>query len=306
MSEAYGHAPGGYRLPPETHTGTVRLQVSDLARSLAFYEELLGLRVIRRDEAGAQLGAAGSDRPLLELRAGAKAQPSRRGRLGLYHFAVLLPDRSSLGSLLAHLLEKGVHPGAADHLVSEALYLQDPDDLGIELYRDRPRNDWKTRGREIVMATDALDGAGLIEASAGNAWMGMPAGTRIGHVHLHVGDIETARSFYHDALGLDIVVSGYPGALFMSAGGYHHHLGVNTWAGSHARPPAPEEPQLLSWDLVLPTAADVAAAAASLAGAGHAVTPEEVGGSVAHDPWQTPVRLVPAPSGSGYGSGISA
>lgn len=306
MSEAYGVAPDGYRLPAETHTGMVRLQVSDLARSLGFYEGLLGLHVIRRDEAGAQLGAAGSEWPLLELRAGAKAQPSRRGRLGLYHFAVLLPDRPSLGSLLAHLLEKGVHPGAADHLVSEALYLQDPDDLGVELYRDRPRSDWKTRGREIIMATDALDGAGLIEAAAGTAWTGMPTGTRIGHVHLHVGDIATARSFYHDALGLDVVVSGYPGALFMSAGGYHHHLGVNTWAGAHARPPAPDEPQLLSWDLVLPTTDDVAAAADSLTGAGHAVTPEEVGGSMAHDPWQTPVRLVPATAGSGQGSGISA
>lgn len=306
MSEAYGIAPRGYRLPPETHTGMVRLQVSDLGRSLGFYEGLLGLHVIGRDEGRAQLGAAGSERPLLELRAGAKAQPSRRGRLGLYHFAVLLPDRPSLGSLLAHLLEHGVHPGAADHLVSEALYLQDPDELGVELYRDRPRSEWKTRGREIVMATDALDGAGLMEAAAGAAWNGMPRATTVGHVHLHVGDIARARSFYHEALGLDIVVSGYPGALFMSAGGYHHHLGVNTWAGAHARPPGPEEPQLLSWDLVLPTADDVAAAAASLADAGHAATPEEVGGSIAHDPWQTPLRLVPATTGSGYGSGISA
>lgn len=294
MSDAYGLSPGGYRLPSDTHPGAVRLQVSDLDRSLDFYEGLLGLHVISRHEAGARLGASNSEQPLLELTSGAKTQSSGGGRLGLYHFAVLLPDRPALGSLLAHLLAAGMHPGAADHLVSEALYLQDPDNLGIELYRDRPRSEWQTRGREITMATDPLDGAGLIAAAEGTAWHGMPAGTTIGHVHLHVGDIDTARSFYHDALGFDIVVSGYPGALFMSAGGYHHHLGVNTWAGARARPPAPDEPQLLSWDLVLPRADDVAAAAHSLAVAGHAVTPEEVGGSMAYDPWQTPVRLVAA------------
>jgi catechol 2,3-dioxygenase len=292
MSDAHGVAPHGFRLPAATHTGMVRLQVSDLDRSLAFYADLLGLRLLERDSGTARLGAANSDSPLLELRGGADAQASRRGRLGLYHFAVLLPDRASLGSLLAHLLSQHVHPGTADHLVSEALYLQDPDDLGIELYRDRERDEWSMRGREIAMATDPLDGAGLIAAASGASWTGMPDGTKIGHVHLHVGDIGTAKSFYHDALGLDITVSGYPGALFMSAGGYHHHLGVNTWAGAHAVAPAAHEPQLLSWDLVLPTTDDVAAAADNLSRSGCTVTPEEVGGSIAHDPWQTPLRLV--------------
>jgi catechol 2,3-dioxygenase len=293
MSTEYGVAPDGHRLPAAAHIGTVRLLVSDLDRSLAFYEGLLGMRVIERDGDAAMLGAANSDRALLELRAGAERQTSRRGRLGLYHFAVLLPDRAALGSLFGHLVAQRVHPGAADHLVSEALYLQDPDDLGIELYRDRPRSEWSTRGREIAMATDPLDAAGLVAAANGAAWTGMPERTSIGHVHLHVGDIDAARSFYHDALGFDIVVSSYPGALFMSAGGYHHHLGVNTWAGRHAVAPAEHEPQLLSWDLVLPTTDDVAAAAASLSGSGHAATPEEVGGSIAYDPWQTPLRLVP-------------
>lgn len=293
MSDSYGTPPPGYRLPAAARTGTVRLQVSDLDRSLAFYEGLLGLKVIDRAGDGARLGAANTDRALLELRAGAGRQTSRRGRLGLYHFAVLLPDRSALGSLLGHLLAQGVQPGAADHLVSEALYLQDPDDLGVELYRDRPRAEWSARGREIAMATDPLDAAGLVSAADGAQWGGMPEGTTIGHVHLHVGDIDAAKSFYHDALGFDITVSTYPGALFMAAGGYHHHLGVNTWAGRHAVSPAEHEPQLLSWDLVFPTADDVAAAADSLSRSGCAVTPEEVGGSVAYDPWRTPVRLVP-------------
>jgi catechol 2,3-dioxygenase len=297
MSE-YGIAPDEYRLPASLRLGTVTLQVSDVDRSLEFYHGLLGMRIISRTGSAAQLGALDSDEPLLALRAGAVRTSSRRGRLGLYHFAVLLPDRASLGRMLAHLLNAGAQPGAADHLVSEALYLQDPDDLGIELYRDRPRDEWTARERQLAMATDPLDGPGLIAAAEGEAWSEMPAGTRIGHVHLHVANIEEARAFYHDALGFDLVVWNYPGALFMSAGGYHHHLGVNTWAGAHARPPAATEPQLISWDIVLPDAADVSAAVDSLTRRGHAVSPEEIGGSIAYDPWRTPLRLTPERQGT--------
>jgi catechol 2,3-dioxygenase len=286
----YGVHPAGYRLPARTHVGMVRLKVSDLDRSLEFYEGLLGMHVLSRDADTVQLGAPGNDGPLLELVPGADPRSSGRGRLGLFHFAVLLPDRPSLGRLLRHLLRANVQPGAADHLVSEALYLQDPDDLGIELYRDRPRAEWKTRGDEIAMASDPLDSAGLLAEGSGSAWTGMPAGTTIGHVHLHVASIAAARAFYHDALGFDVVVSSYPGALFMSAGGYHHHLGVNTWAGPHAVTPAEHEPRLLSWDLVLPTTADTAAAAQSLTSAGHTAAPDE-SGSITRDPWKTELRL---------------
>jgi catechol 2,3-dioxygenase len=121
----------------------------------------------------------------------------------------------------------------------------------------------------------------------------MPAGTTIGHVHLHVASIAQASAFYHDALGFDVVVSSYPGALFMSAGGYHHHVGVNTWAGPHAVTPAEHEPRLLSWDLVLPTTADTAAVTESLTRAGYAAS-SDVNGSMTNDPWDTPVRLVAA------------
>lgn len=292
MEEERGTAPDGYRLPGAAHVGTVRLQVSELMRSLAFYVDLLGMTVIDRDADVALLGAKDSDSPLLELYAGAEPLSSRRGRLGLYHFAILLPDRPSLGSLLAHLTARGVHPGAADHLVSEALYLQDPDDLGIEIYRDRPSSDWTLRNGELAMATDPLDAAALVAAGGGVSWSGMPAGTTIGHVHLHVGDLAVARAFYHDALGFDIVVSAYPGALFMSAGGYHHHLGVNTWAGPHAAAPAMTEPRLLSWDLVLPDGGDVARVVDRLTAAGFDVKSNPATGSIAHDPWQTPMRVV--------------
>jgi len=287
----YGRPPKGFRLPDDTHVGQVHLQVTDLDRSLAFYEGLLGFVVRERHSDRAVLAAADAAAPpLIELQTGARGPLSGR-RLGLYHFAVLLPDRVALGRFLQRLFHAGIEPGAADHLVSEALYLQDPDGLGIEVYRDRPREEWRVRGDEIAMTTDRLDFKNLLEAGGSEEWNGMPAGTTIGHVHLHVGDIETAKDFYHKALGFDLVVWSYPGALFMSAGGYHHHLGVNTWAGPKARPAEAAEPKLIDWELVLPTSQDVAAAAQSLLDHGYAPTPEEVGGSITLDPWETAVRL---------------
>src|SRR3989442_1051304 len=162
---SYGEAPSGYRLPEGTRLGRVRLQIADLARSLAYYEGTLGLRVLRRDGSIAVLGAQRDDSPLVELheRPGVRPAP-RRGRLGLYHFAILLPDRASLGRFVRHVGEIGERVGAADHLVSESLYLQDPDNLGIEVYADRPRSAWRRIGRELMMATDPLDVAGLVRA----------------------------------------------------------------------------------------------------------------------------------------------
>ncbi len=298
---SYGEAPTGQRLPAATRVGAVRLQVADLARSLAFYERVLGMRTVERDASRAVLAAHGDDTPLVELheQPGARAVP-RRGRLGLYHFAILLPDRASLGRFMRHLGESGIRAGAADHLVSEAFYLQDPDNLGIEIYADRPRGEWRRVGRELMMASDPVDVAGLASAAGGTPWTGMPAGTVVGHVHLHVGDIATAAAFFSDALGFDRTVWHYPGALFLSAGGYHHHLGTNTWAGSGAAPPAPDEAQLLEWTLELPDAASVAAVEESLARAGYpverdaeraAITPE----LVTRDPWGTQLRIRSSP-----------
>lgn len=290
---AFGTPPAGYRLPADIRLGVVRLQIADLARSITWYSDVLGFRVLDRGPGRAVLGGA-DEVPLLELAELTGARPApRRGRLGLYHFAVLLPDRASLGRLLLHLGRIGAYAGSADHLVSEALYLTDPDGLGVEIYADRPRSTWSVAGGELVMASDPLDTAGLVAAGGGAAWAGPPAGTTVGHVHLHVGDLETAAGFYHHGLGLDAVVRSYPGALFLSAGGYHHHLGLNTWAGPSAAPAAPGDARLLEWTIVLPSAEAADAAADSLEEAGYQVE-RTANGHRAADPWGTSLRLVPA------------
>jgi catechol 2,3-dioxygenase len=211
--------------------------------------------------------------------------------LGLYHFALLLPDRPALGALIAHLSGLGIRPGTADHSVSEALYLTDPDGLGIEVYADRPRTEWRYRGRELHMSTEPLDVDGLRAAATG-AWSGMPGGSSVGHVHLYVADLAAAAEFYHRGLGFDRTVWSYPGALFLAAGGYHHHLGTNTWAVD-AEPAGPEDAQLLEWIVMLPALEAARAAAASMAAAGYRVDGREDDWSAA-DPWGTRVRVAVA------------
>lgn len=286
----YGIAPPGYRLPDETRLGRVRLQVADLDRSLSFYEGLIGLRVLRRTRDVAELGAHGGDAVLVELRARADARPvPPRGLLGLYHFAILLPDRPSLGRFLRHLGDRGARPGMSDHRVSEAIYLTDPDGLGLEVYADRPRSTWRHQDRQLAMATDPLDVRDLLADAGSDAWTGTPAGTVIGHIHLYVDRIETGAAFYHEALGFDKVVWSYPGALFVSAGGYHHHVGMNTWAaGSPVA--TDEDARLLEWEIVLPSAADTARAAESLATAGFPVDPAS-DAFIVRDPWGTAVHI---------------
>ena len=229
---------------------------------------------------------------MVELREAPGAAPvPRRGRLGLYHYAILLPDRPALGRFLRHLSEIGERAGMSDHFVSEALYLTDPDGLGIEVYADRPRGAWRHEDRQLTMTTIPLDVEALFRAAGGERWSGMPSGTVLGHVHLFVADLERAAAFYHAGLGLDKTVWSYPGALFMSAGGYHHHVGVNTWAAG-ATPATDDDARLVDWELFVPDADAVQAAAKSLENAGFEVTPE--GDSiVARDAWGIKLRLRP-------------
>ncbi len=277
-----------FRLPAALRLGAVTLQVADLARSIAYYTEVLGLRELRRGEPGVELGAAGRSEPLVVLRERVNAaRVPRGGLLGLYHYALLLPDRSALGRFLAHLRHRGVSAGAADHLVSEALYLTDPDGLGIEVYADRPRAQWRTLQGELQMATLALDADAVIASAHGAVWDGMPAGACIGHVHLHVGNVQDGARFYDDALGFEPMVWSYPGALFLAAGGYHHHLAINGWAGN-ARAAAESDARLLEWRVVLRSPDDVERALGNVRRRGISTAAD---GTVA-DPWGTVVRIV--------------
>jgi len=254
-------------IPPDTTVGKVRLRVADLDDLATFYERVVGLEALERSADVARLGAADGE-PLIELVGAPDAPPAPSFSTGLFHLAILVPDRAELARSLQRVAAAGWRlTGASDHLVSEAFYLQDPEGNGIEIYRDRPREEWRRNGDELAMATLPLD----LESVLGEldpserAASGMPSGTTMGHVHLQVADIPAAEAFYNRALGLDVMVRSYPGALFLAAGGYHHHLGLNTWQSEGA--PAPPEGALGldRYELVLPSVAERDSAADRLA-----------------------------------------
>jgi len=286
-----GIQPPHYRLPQAAHVGKVRLAVSSLVRSVAFYRDIVGLAVLRIDGPLAQLGIQNENAILLELEEQSGVQPiGRRTRLGLYHTAFLLPSREALSSFIRHLVQRDVPFGAGDHLYSEAIYLTDPDGLQVEVYADRPREQWIYDGLEIVGATNPVR-FGDLPTVADDSWKGAPQGTTVGHMHLYVGDLEIARRFYHESLGLDIVTWRYPGALFTSAGGYHHHVAVNVWAAG-SLPASHQDARLLFWEMVLPAAEDVLRARQSLSAAGYTEVKTANGATGFSDPWGITVSLV--------------
>jgi catechol 2,3-dioxygenase len=241
--------------------GAVRLTVGDLEGQRDFYRDAIGLTPLEPENGVVRLGANGDSQPIVELVGDPDAPPRPRGTSGLFHLAILVPTRADLARALQRVAEAGWRlTGASDHLGSEALYLSDPEGNGIELYRDRPREEWPVRDGVLQMDTLPLDLDGVLgELRREDAEAAMPAGTRIGHVHLNVGDLTAAEAFYSGALGFDVTVRGYPGALFVSAGGYHHHLGLNTWAGEGA-PPAPAGSRGLDqYEIRLPGSAQLAA-----------------------------------------------
>lgn len=283
-------------LPEATTLGSAHLIVADLQRSVAFYTDILGFTQAAGPAANgeAALTIADNPTPVLRLteRAGARRKPARS--TGLYHVAILTPSRLDLARSLNHLAETH-YPlqGASDHLVSEALYLSDPDGNGLEIYRDRPRAEWPREGDQLLMDTVALDlGALLDEAEADpRPWNGLAAGTRIGHVHLHVAHLNPAVAFYRDLIGLDLMIQLGGSAAFMSAGGYHHHLGLNTWAGVGAPQPPADAVGIRIWDVILPERADVDTVAARLEAAGVAFEREEGGAITTHDPSGNALRV---------------
>lgn len=216
---------------PSTKLGPVSLRIRNLAQSVRFYTEVVGLRMLRQHGRIAELTADGK-RPLLIIEEVQDLVISQTRTAGLYHFAILVPDREALGLALVNLIAHNIPVGQGDHLVSEALYINDPDGNGIEIYADRPKDTWKRDANgEYVMTTDPVDVEGLLALAQGKEWHGLPEGTVIGHVHFHVSDLDKARAFYCDVLGFELTAHYGGAALFISAGGYHHHIGLNVWAG---------------------------------------------------------------------------
>jgi catechol 2,3-dioxygenase len=284
------------KIDAATSLGAVELTVAALDAQAAFYRDAIGLREIRRDGDTVELGAPGDDTPLVTL-VGRPDAPMRPPRTtGLFHLAFLVPTRADLARAMHRVAGAGHRfTGASDHLVSVAIYLDDPEGNGIEIYRDRPRDEWTYVGDQLEMATLPLDLEGVLAGvPAGDTADGMPAGTRIGHVHLQVSAIPAAEAFYVGALGFESTVRRYPGALFVSAGGYHHHLGLNTWAGEGAPAPPAGARGLRSFTIVLPSTAELHRTVAAAREAGAEVTTDDIGRDVVIDPSGNSAVLVAA------------
>ena len=276
-------------IAPDTHMGPVELTVADLDRSLDYYTPAIGLRELGRERGRASLGADGHE--LLGLVEAPGARPAPRAT-GLFHFALLVPRREDLARWLAHAARDRVPlTGLSDHDVSEALYLRDPDGHGIEIYADRPRAAWDGQVAER-MTTEPLDVdalLGILDDPATAPFDGLPAGTTMGHVHLQVADVPAAVAFYRDVIGMDLMASLGDSAGFLSAGGYHHHVGVNAWNSRGAPPPPPGSAALRRATIVVPDAAERDGVLARAADAG-----AEVADDVVRDPSQNALRLLAA------------
>ncbi|PAE36695.1 VOC family protein [Bacillus sp. 7884-1] len=242
----------GFHTKPTTFVGHVKIKVENLERSLKFYQDVLGFDILEQSISTVKLTSDGKV-SILSLEQPDQVIPKQGRTTGLYHFAILLPERTDLANIVIHLVNKGIKFGSSDHLVSEALYLNDPDGNGIEIYIDRDPSEWRWKGEEVAMTVDPLDFENLLTiVKPGEKWKGMPEGTVMGHIHLHVSELKRTEEFYVKGLGFD-VVNRYGGqALFLSAGKYHHHIGLNTWNGAGAPTPSLNSVGLESFTLILP------------------------------------------------------
>jgi catechol 2,3-dioxygenase len=235
---------------PITFVGQVNLKVQNLQRSLAFYKEVIGFKVLEQTERSAALSADGKN-VLLSIEQPNNVVPKQGRTTGLYHYALLLPKRSDLATIVQYFLEIGLQFGSSDHLVSEALYLSDPDGNGIEIYVDRDPSEWSWQNDQVEMAVDPVNFPDLLAGGKQPSWNGLPAGTVMGHIHLHVSELKKTEEFYIKGLGFDVVNRYGAQALFIADGKYHHHIGLNTWNGVGAPPPPPNSVGLESYTLVL-------------------------------------------------------
>jgi catechol 2,3-dioxygenase len=276
-------------IAPTTRAGVVSLTVADLDRSVAFYRETIGLVELAREDGRAALGANGTELVVLVEQPGAKPAPRATG---LFHLALRVPSRAELARWLAHAARERIPlDGLSDHFVSEAIYLADPDGHGIEIYADRPREHWQ--GQVARMTTLPLDVAGLLselDDPAGDAFPGLAAGTEMGHVHLQVASVPDAIGFYRDVLGFELMATYGEQAAFLSAGGYHHHVGVNTWNSLGAAPPPPGAAALRHATIVLPDAEERDRVAARVEDAGGELA-THLDGILVHDPSGNPLVL---------------
>jgi len=280
-------------IDPGTHVGPVALRVTDLDRSRDFYSDALGLQALDGGDGVARMSADG-DRALVELdaRESAGGAPAPPRATGLFHLALLYPSRAALGRGVQRVLDAGAGlDGASDHLVSEAVYLHDPDGNGIEIYHDRPREQWPppAPGQSVAIDTIPLD-LGEILAEAAETNGGADPGTVMGHVHLKVSDLERSIAFYRDALGLDLQAQLGPQAAFLAAGGYHHHVGINVWHSRGGGPPPPGSAGLAWFVLELPSLDALAETGRALRDAGHEVD-EHNGTFAVRDPDGIALRL---------------
>ena len=269
--------------------GAVELTVADLERSLEYWQRTIGLRVLARENGTASLG---TDTELLRLVEQPGAEPDH-GHTGLYHVALLVPDRPSLARWLAHAArEQTPLQGLSDHFVSEAIYLRDPDHHGIEIYADRPRELWEGQvfQRMTTMPLDVSGLLGELEDPAGEPFHGLPDGTTMGHVHLRVADVPKAVDFYNGVLGMGVMAQLGPAAAFLSAGGYHHHIGANTWESRGATPAPDGAATLRHATIVLPDAAERDRVAGRVADAGQEPVAAD-GGVLVRDPSQNRLLL---------------
>jgi catechol 2,3-dioxygenase len=277
---------------PETTMGAVYLKVKDLENSVKFYREVVGFQILKQTEYTVELTADGlKSLVILEKIPNAVILP-RKNTTGLYHYAILVPTRKDLSLSLRNLIKHDIHVGQADHLVSEALYIADPENNGIEIYVDRPREEWTydEQGR-VKMAVDPIEWQGLIDEAGDEEWKGLAKGTVMGHVHLHVADLKQAEEFYVGILGFDIMAHMANSALFISAGGYHHHLGMNVWAGVGAPQPPDDAAGLLYYTIVLPNKEGLDSVLEKLSEANITVKSAEAGWFV-QDPSKNRILLV--------------
>ncbi|KXH81947.1 VOC family protein [Sporosarcina sp. HYO08] len=274
---------------PITFVGRVDLKVQNLERSLAFYKEVIGFTVLEQTEQSAQLTADGKT-ILLTLQQLENVVPKQGRTTGLYHFALLLPERDDLANIVQHFSEIGLQFGSSDHLVSEALYLSDPDGNGIEIYIDRDPSEWDWHNGEVAMTVDPLNFRDLLAGARKQSWNGLPAGTVMGHIHLHVAELKKTEEFYIKGLGFEVVNRYGTQALFIADGKYHHHIALNTWNGVGAPVPSPNHVGLESFTLMLPNEEKKNKVIAQLKNMGAAVT-EENGSIVTTDPSGNRIHL---------------